>query len=64
LATGSPAFYERLGWRSWRGPTGYRAPDGRLVPTPEEKPMVLDLGAGVDLDARLECDWRDTQDIW
>ena len=64
LATGSPAFYERLGWRSWRGPAAYRATDGDVVPTPDEKPMVLDLGANVDLNDPIECDWREIGDVW
>ena len=64
LATGSPAFYERLGWRLWRGPTAYRAPDGAVVPTPDERPMVLDLGGIVSLDDPIECDWRAVGDIW
>ena len=64
LATGSPAFYERLGWRRWRGPRAYRAPGGAIDPTPDEIVMVLDLGAGVDLDASIECDWRAIGDIW
>lgn len=64
LAAGSPDFYARLGWRLWRGPTGYRK-DGRVIDMPhEERPMVLDLGANVDLDQRLECDWRETGDVW
>ena len=63
LCTGTPEFYERLGWRLWRGPTAYRATDGAVVPTPEEKPMVLDLGASVDLEDPIECDWR-AGDIW
>lgn len=64
LATGSPAFYERLGWRLWLGPAAYRAPDGTAVPTPDEKPMVLDLGVNVNLDGTIECDWRDNGDVW
>jgi len=64
LATGSPEFYERLGWKLWRGPTGYRK-DGRVHDMPRgENPMVFDLGANVDLDARLECDWREGKDVW
>jgi GNAT superfamily N-acetyltransferase len=63
LATGVPAFYERLGWRVWRGPTAYRK-DGAAFPTPEETVMVFDLGAAVNLDAPLECDWRPVGDIW
>ena len=64
LATGSPEFYERLGWRRWRGPRAYRAASGAVVPTPDEIVMVLDLGAGLDLDAAIECDWRAIGDIW
>lgn len=64
LATGSPEFYERLGWRVWRGTTAYRMPDGALVPTPNEIVMVLDLGAGVNLDGPIECNWRAVGDIW
>jgi len=64
LATGSPEFYERLGWRRWRGPRAYRAPDGAIDPTPDEIVMVLDLGAGADLDAPIECEWRAIGDIW
>ena len=64
LATGSPGFYERLGWRLWRGPAAYRAPDGTVVPTPNEKPMMLDLGARVNLDGPVECDWREIGDVW
>ncbi len=64
LATGSPAFYERLGWKLWRGPAAYRAPDGTVVPTPDETPMVLDLGANVNQDDAIECEWREVGDIW
>ena len=63
LATGTPEFYERLGWRVWLGPTAYRK-DGATVPTPGEIVMALDLGAGVDLSAPIECDWRPVGDIW
>lgn len=64
LATGSPEFYERLGWQRWRGPRAYRAPGGAIDATPDEIVMVLDLGANVDLDAPIECDWRAIGDIW
>jgi aminoglycoside 2'-N-acetyltransferase I len=64
LGAAVPEFYEKLGWRTWRGPTGYRNIDGtKAAMPPEEAPMVLDLGAGVDLDGLLECDWR-PGDIW
>jgi aminoglycoside 2'-N-acetyltransferase I len=64
LATGSPEFYERLGWQRWRGPRAYRAPDGAVDATPDEIVMVLDFGAGIDLDASIECDWRAIGDVW
>jgi aminoglycoside 2'-N-acetyltransferase I len=64
LATGSPEFYERLEWQRWRGPKAYRMPDGAVVPQPDEGVMVLDLGADVDLDATIECEWRPVGDIW
>jgi aminoglycoside 2'-N-acetyltransferase I len=64
LATTSQPFYERLGWRSWRGPTAYRAKDGSIVPTPDERPMVLDLSAGVDVDGAIECESRAVGDVW
>ena len=64
LATGSPEFYERLGWLRWRGPPAYRMSDGTVVPTPDEQVMVLDFGAGVHLDDPIECDWRPVGDIW
>jgi aminoglycoside 2'-N-acetyltransferase I len=35
LATGSPSFYERLGWRVWQGPSHVRTAVG-VVPSPEE----------------------------
>jgi aminoglycoside 2'-N-acetyltransferase I len=63
LATGTPAFYESLGWQRWRGLAAYRK-DGVVVPAPDEIIMVLDLGAHVDLDQQIECDWRPIGDIW
>ena len=61
LSTGLHAFYERLGWERWRGPTSVRTPDG-LVRTPDEDDgiMVLRFGstAGVDLGAPLSCEAR------
>ena len=63
LGAGEPEFYSRLGWKLWRGPTGYRK-DGKVFDMPlDENPMVFDLGANVDLDSRLDCDWREN-DIW
>jgi aminoglycoside 2'-N-acetyltransferase I len=59
LQTDRPGFYERLGWRVWRGPLAGRRED-ELVPTPEQQGvMVLSLPStpALDLDALLtiEC---------
>jgi aminoglycoside 2'-N-acetyltransferase I len=57
-------LYERLGWRTWRGPLSALTPSG-VVPTPEEQGaiFVLSCEAPLDLDGRLTCDWRDG-DLW
>jgi aminoglycoside 2'-N-acetyltransferase I len=66
LSTGRRSFYERLGWRSWRGPLAVRTKDGD-VPTPEERNAIMVLPTPrvpePDLDSRLVCDWR-TGDVW
>jgi len=59
LQTDRPGFYERLGWRVWRGPLAGRRED-ELVPTPEQRGvMVLSLPSTppLDLDVLLtiEC---------
>jgi aminoglycoside 2'-N-acetyltransferase I len=66
LSTGRPSFYERLGWRRWRGPLAVRTAEGD-VPTPEEAGAIFVLPTPAlpdpDLDATLVCDWR-TGDVW
>ena len=66
LSTGSHAFYARLGWASWLGPTGVRTPSG-TVPTPEDDDgiMILTTPASPPLDrhAFLSCPWR-SGDVW
>jgi aminoglycoside 2'-N-acetyltransferase I len=66
LSTGRHAFYERLGWERWRGPTYVRRRD-RLVRTEEDDDgvMVLRFGTSreVDLTADLACDAR-PGDVW
>lgn len=59
LSPAFPAFYERLGWSLWRGPTGIRAADGPIE-TPEALVMVLALPRTPPLDpaARLTAEWR------
>ena len=57
-------FYERRGWRPWRGPTSALTPNG-IVDTPDEDGSIYVLpgDAQLDLDGRLTCDWRDG-DVW
>jgi len=43
LATGSSAFYERLGWDTWRGPTSVRMPDGERVRSASDDGGVMVL---------------------
>lgn len=65
LSTGEHAFYRRLGWRSWRGPTWVRTPAG-LVRTADEDAgiMVRPSGDGGELDvtAALTCEQREGDD--
>jgi aminoglycoside 2'-N-acetyltransferase I len=66
LGTGSHGFYERLGWRTWRGPSSVRIVDGER-PTRDEDGyiMVLTTPATRDLDITLpiSCEWR-PGDVW
>ena len=59
LQTDLPAFYERLGWKVWRGSLAGRSEHG-LVPTPEQRGvMVLRLPQTPPLDLEtlltIEC---------
>ena len=66
LGTGLAAFYERLGWVVWRGPTFVRT-DGGLVRTAEEDGQVLvrltPATPDIDLSAPISCEWR-PGDVW
>ncbi|MDQ3406801.1 MAG: GNAT family N-acetyltransferase [Chloroflexota bacterium] len=66
LGTGSHGFYERLGWRTWRGPSSVRTTDG-LRATPDDEGYILVLptssSPALDLDAPLSCEWR-AGDVW
>lgn len=61
LATGRHAFYQRLGWERWRGPTFVRRASGP-VPTPDDDDAVMVLRFGpsaiLALDQPLTCDDR------
>jgi aminoglycoside 2'-N-acetyltransferase I len=66
LSTGRAAFYERLGWVRWEGPTFVRTDGGRLR-TPDDDGGVFVLvtppSAAVDRRAPIECEWR-PGDVW
>jgi len=67
LSTGTPAFYERLGWERWRGPTFVNGPQG-LERTPDDDGGILILRTPetpphLDLDGAIAADWR-AGDIW
>jgi aminoglycoside 2'-N-acetyltransferase I len=66
LNAAAPAFYQRLGWLRWQGPTAVRTPEG-VVPTPDEDGNVYvrltPASPTIDLTARLTCDWR-PGDVW
>ena len=68
LGTGRQGFYERLGWRIWRGPSGFHDPRaGTIRMTPEDDGylMVLDTPTTPSLDptAPIVCGWR-PGDVW
>lgn len=67
LGTGSHAFYERLGWTTWRGPSFVRMPDGLRAATPDDDGylMVLRTPSTPRLDplAPIACEWR-PGDVW
>jgi aminoglycoside 2'-N-acetyltransferase I len=66
LATGRPAFYERLGWRRWAGPTFVRTRAG-LERTPDDDGGILVLTTRstppLDVDGPISCEWR-PGDVW
>ena len=66
LSTDSPAFYERLGWKRWRGPTLVDAPRGRERTADDDGGvMILETSRTprLDLDAAIVCDSR-PGDVW
>ena len=66
LGTGSHGFYERLGWRTWRGPSSVRTSEGdRTTPDEDGYIMVLPTPTSPDLDltSSISCAWR-PGDVW
>jgi len=66
LGTGAFAFYERLGWVRWRGPTFVRK-GSEVIPTLEDDGYVFvrltPRTPELDLDAPISCLWR-PGDVW
>ncbi len=62
LSTGEHAFYERLGWERWRGPSYVRAADGTTTRSADEDDDIMILrctpSRDVDLTAPIACDER------
>ena len=61
LGTGRHSFYERLGWRRWRGPLFVRTAAGDR-PTPDDDDILVlatpTTPFALDPDASLSCDDR------
>lgn len=64
LCPAEPELYAKLGWVFWRGPLFIRT-SGGLIPTPDEKVMILRLPKTpvLDLDLPLSAEWRKGE-IW
>ena len=66
LGSGRHRFYERLGWRTWQGPSFVRSAEGdRRTPDEDGYLLVLSTPASPELDltARISCDER-PGDAW
>ena len=66
LGTGRHAFYERLGWLTWQGPSSVRTVDGtRRTPDDDGYVLVFPTPASppLDLTTSISCDWR-PGDVW
>jgi aminoglycoside 2'-N-acetyltransferase I len=65
LETDQQAFYERLGWQTWRGPLAGRSEQG-LIATPEQEGImilrlsqtpILDLDSGLSIECQTGRIW-------
>jgi aminoglycoside 2'-N-acetyltransferase I len=66
LSAAAPAFYARLGWEQWLGPTAVRTAAGEVrTPDDDGDIMILRTPASPRLDrsAVLSCPWR-SGDVW
>jgi aminoglycoside 2'-N-acetyltransferase I len=68
LGTGRHAFYERLGWVVWRGPTWIRERDGRRTRSAAEDGDIMvrltpRTPPGLDLSQPIAVDWRPGE-VW
>jgi aminoglycoside 2'-N-acetyltransferase I len=66
LQTDRPTFYDRLGWELWRGPLAGRSDDGSLIPTPDQRGVMvlrlpqtppLDLEGGLTIEPQAKRIW-------
>ncbi len=72
LCPARDGLYRRLGWEYWRGPLFIRqpglpgAPQPWLLPTPEERVMILRLPRTppLDLELALSAEWRAGGELW
>ena len=64
LCPAEPELYAKLGWVFWRGPLFIRE-EKMLMPTPDERVMVLRLQnrIALDLDLPLSAEWREGE-VW
>jgi aminoglycoside 2'-N-acetyltransferase I len=66
LGTSSHGFYERLGWRTWPGPSFVRMPSGDVA-TPDEDGYIMvrltPRSPGIDWSVPISCQWR-PGDVW
>lgn len=66
LSAGIPGFYERFGWRLWRGPTFVRR-GGERLRTPADDGTVMVLATATspafDVEGPIACTWR-PGDVW
>jgi len=62
LGTGEWAFYERLGWERWRGPSYVRLRSGVLQRSPDDDDGIMILRTPatppIDVASPIACDWR------